>query len=268
MRQYTGVPIDPIVESLDKVPEALRGEYEPRDGKFALKLTGAPAGFVEAAKLDEFRSNNRSLFTKNEELARQLEDFKGLDPAKAREALAELQKLGDRKMLDEGKIDELVAQKVGRRESEWKTREAELSDAVTQRDKANAELQRELSAVLINGAIDQAALALDVLPASLRMVRLLAEHGDDSGIRWQLGANRKPEAVQADGQPAYSKKDPTKRLDEAEWLEGIIAANPQIQRPSTGAGGMGSGAASVGGRRIDPNLPAAERLRIARRGAA
>ena len=89
------------VASITDVPEALRGEYEQKDGKFVLKLDGDYPGFVKAEdlneanlKLTEFRDNNRGLHS-------QLEQFKskynGIDPdehKKLKEKIAEFEKQG------------------------------------------------------------------------------------------------------------------------------------------------------------------------------
>ncbi len=104
------------VISLDEIPEALRGEYEEKDGKFLLKLEGDPAGFVTAAQLAEangkvveFRDRNTALLneaavlagvSKTEDLSllkAKLATFEGIDPKEykeLKEKIAELEKKG------------------------------------------------------------------------------------------------------------------------------------------------------------------------------
>jgi hypothetical protein len=57
-----------VVATLEEIPQALRSEYEPRDGKFVLKVEGDLPGYVaegvvaqQRTKLDEMRENNRTL---------------------------------------------------------------------------------------------------------------------------------------------------------------------------------------------------------------
>jgi hypothetical protein len=59
-----------VVATLEEVPQALRSEYEPRDGKFVLKVEGDLPGYVaegvvaqQRTKLDEMRENNRTLMS-------------------------------------------------------------------------------------------------------------------------------------------------------------------------------------------------------------
>lgn len=57
-----------VVATLEEIPQALRSEYEAKDGKFVLKVEGDLPGYVTEAvvaqqrtKLEEFRENNRTL---------------------------------------------------------------------------------------------------------------------------------------------------------------------------------------------------------------
>ncbi len=262
------MPIDASVDSLDKVPESLRSEYEPRDGKFVLRLNGELPGYVPKAKLDEFRSNNIELDKRAKALEAQVEKYKDIDPDKAREALSKLTKLDEKKLIDEGKIDELVNQRVERFASEKQARIDELAKEVEKHRTRADGSESELSRVLIQGTIDETALRHKVLPSSLNIVRLLAQHGDHNGVRWSLDPDsRKPLAVKHDGQPAWSGKDATKPLDMNEWLEQVVKVNPQIVPNSSGGGAIGSTAG--GGQRTDLSaLPPTERLKAFRRSAA
>lgn len=93
--------LTPVVESLDKVPEAARPYYEQKDGKFHVILDAAPAGFAPAAdlaaangKVVEFRDKNIALLQEVEVLRPIKTQFDGIDPAKAREAIAKVEELG------------------------------------------------------------------------------------------------------------------------------------------------------------------------------
>lgn len=95
-----------VIDRLEDVGEALRGEYEPHEGKFRLKLEGDPVGFAPAAKVAEFRATNVQLLqalgarTLEEGLQKaglfagltpeKLEAMKDLDPVAAKAAMARL----------------------------------------------------------------------------------------------------------------------------------------------------------------------------------
>lgn len=95
-----------VIDRLEDVAETLRGEYEPHEGKFRLKLEGDPVGFAPAAKVAEFRATNVALLqalgarTPEEGLQKaglfagltpeKLEAMKDLDPVAAKAAMARL----------------------------------------------------------------------------------------------------------------------------------------------------------------------------------
>lgn len=91
----------PVVESLDKVPEAARSYYEQKDGKYVLSLDGSPAGFVPAAdlasangKVVEFRDKNIALLQEVDTLRPLKTQFEGIDPVAAKDAIAKVAELG------------------------------------------------------------------------------------------------------------------------------------------------------------------------------
>lgn len=98
------MPLAPVVDKIEDVPEAARPFYVQKDGKFHVDLSAAPAGFVPAAdlaaangKVVEFRDTNIALTKKVTELEPLKTKFEGIDPevAKAdRVKVAELEKKG------------------------------------------------------------------------------------------------------------------------------------------------------------------------------
>lgn len=83
------IELEPFVDSLDAVPEALRDAYVERDGKFFLNVI-SKGGFAleDVSGLKTALGKER---TTREALERQVVKFKDLDPDKAREALAKLE---------------------------------------------------------------------------------------------------------------------------------------------------------------------------------
>ena len=92
-----------VISALADVPEVFRAEYEERDGKFYLRLSGDPKAthsLVPQADLEEantsiieFRDNNRGLHTQVKDLETAAKKFDGIDPAKARKFEKEIQEL-------------------------------------------------------------------------------------------------------------------------------------------------------------------------------
>jgi hypothetical protein len=96
--------IKAIIEKLDDAPEPLREHYTEQDGKFVLAVD-AVGGFAleDVSGLKSALGKER---TTRENLEKQVVAFKDLDPAKAREALAKLEELGN---LDPAKEADKIA---------------------------------------------------------------------------------------------------------------------------------------------------------------
>ena len=93
-----------------ELPEALQSEYDKgNDGNFVLKIDGTPRGFVEAARLEEFRTNNNTLEEQLKAANDKLGTFEGIDdPAKAKELLGTQAELDRKELIKAGDIDGLV----------------------------------------------------------------------------------------------------------------------------------------------------------------
>lgn len=112
----------PVLDTLDDVPEEIHGEYEEKDGKYVLKLDGAPPGFVPAGelaetkeKVSEFRDTTVGLLKGVAEMAgveeatdlsplrKKLAQYEGVDPdeyRKLKEQAEELEAKGVKKAGD------------------------------------------------------------------------------------------------------------------------------------------------------------------------
>ena len=147
-------PLTPVVDTLETVPEAVRPFYEPKDGKFHLTLSAAPAGFVPAAdlaaangKVVEFRDNNVLLKKTVDELTPLKDRFKDIDPDAAREALAQVAKLNKKGVKDvDTDISKLITDAVA-------ASNKPLQDALTAITKANEDNQKRADDMTLRSAI-------------------------------------------------------------------------------------------------------------------
>jgi hypothetical protein len=209
-----------MIDALTDVPEALREHYTPRDGKFVL----AAEGLVPAARVAEFRDNNIALTKKLEELTTR---FDGVDPDVFRDLSAKALEARGKKLIDAGKVDELVAERVGAMKTEH-------DKVVTGLTAKQAALTGQLEGLVIDGALRDAASKAGVRPTAIDDVLLRGR----SVFKLQDGR-----AVPMDGdKPIYGKSgDP---MPIAEWVGGLSASAPHLFEASTGGGARG---ASPGG---------------------
>lgn len=219
--------IKAVVDDINAVPEALRAFYTEQDGKFALAVDG----LVPKAKLDEFRTNNITLAQERDALRQQ---FDGIDPEKARALLARAQAEQDKKLIDAGKVDELVAQRVDAMRKDF---ESQLTGETTKSQK----LQAQLENLLIDGAIRDAAARAGVRAAAIEDVLLRGR----AVFKVQDG---KAVPMQGD-QPIFGKTGDAMSMDE--WVAGLTTAAAHLFEPNRGGGAAGGSAtAGMGGKRI------------------
>lgn len=83
-----------IVEKLDDIPEAIRGEYKEfdlADGKKAFRLDVTATNGYELEDVSGLRGTLSKEMTKRKNLEKEVEKYKDIDPDRAREALAKLE---------------------------------------------------------------------------------------------------------------------------------------------------------------------------------
>jgi len=234
------------VASLDDVPEELRGEYEERDGKFVLSVSGELPGFVPSsalaeanARLAEFRDNNVNLKGTAAERAKELEGLKqklakfdGVDPeeyAQLKAKVTELQKTGvaaaeDVTMVVQRAVSAAVTplqkrlDEVSAREKEAEARERKSAEAL-----ARKTMESELTSIGLSLGVTEAAIP-DYVARGLNIFQY-----EDGEIVARNGET-----------PIYSPSNPTQPLTPDEWASGLIETAPHLFKGSGGGGAAAS----------------------------
>jgi hypothetical protein len=147
-----------VVDSLDSVPEALRGEYTEQDGKFRLNVDGMEDTAGLKSALDKERKTAR-------DLAQKVKKWEAL--GKTDEEIAELLTAAEeaerKKAEGEGDFDKILGQHKTKWEKEKAELEAELSASRTSERSAIIETS-------VIGALTKAGVTeegLDLLPERL-----------------------------------------------------------------------------------------------------
>ncbi len=201
-----------MVDTLDGVPDAVRPLYAEKDGKFVLAVDGV----VPKEKLDEFRDNNIAL---RRDMDAMRAKFDGIDPDEARKLAEQAQKQRDKKLVDAGRVDELLAERVAAMKAEFDKQTGTLA---SERDK----LSTQLGGLVVDGAIRDAAMKAGVRPTAVEDVLLRGR----VVFRLQDG-----KAVAFDGdKPLFGKAG--EPLDVTEWVNGLADRAPHLFEPSRGAG--------------------------------
>jgi hypothetical protein len=179
-----------------------------------------------------------------------------MDPEKFKEMQKRIQELDDKKMIDAGKIDELVAQKVERMKETYENQIKEMKKALEKKDGELKQTHSRLSEVLIDSEITKAVTAVggvrkdamqDIVSRGKRVWRL--EDG-------------KP--VPKEGDKILYGKDGKEMMTFGEWAQVLFETAPFLFEASSGGGAGGAGGAG-GIRKSDreemAKLPPTERLK-------
>jgi hypothetical protein len=248
------MPISTLVSNLDDVPEVLREHYQPVDSSdesAGFRLAIDDSG--EKSKVKEFRTKNVNLMKEAEVSKRQLEElqkkFGGVDPdkyAKAMAALEQVQGDEERKLLEEGKFDEV-----------FKQRTANLRDGFDQQLKAKMQSYEELegkykhlesshSQLRVGQQLTQAIAGakVKVRPTALEDVMMRTRN------TFTLTDSGELQARDGKGQTIYgSKGDP---LTMEEYVDSLTTKAPHLFE-SAGGGSASGGTRPAGGKlRIKP----------------
>lgn len=200
------------LDSLDGIDEALHPLYTESGGKFVLAVEGA----VPKERLDEFRTNNVNLAKERDALA---ERFKDIDPDKFRELSEKDAKIREKKLLDSGKVDEIVAERV----SALKADSQKQLDALMN-DKTS--LTRQLEGLVVDGAIRDAASKVGVRSTAVEDVLLRG--------RAVFKLNDGKAAAMDGDKLIYGKNSEPMGIDE--WVGGLAERAPHLFEASTGGG--------------------------------
>lgn len=211
----------PLKGSLDDagvgaLAKELQSLYEKgQDGRYYLQVEG----MAPAERVAEFRENNITL-------KKELEKFQGIDPVKHADLVKREKAIMDGKLVDEGKVEELIKGRVeGMR--------TEHQKAVDELVKKSQTLEARLSSVLIDSAVKSAAVSLGVLPTAVDDVVLRAK------AVFQI-KDGEAVAVNDRGDVIYGA-DPTKPMGIDEWVKTLKTKAGHLFQGFKGGGSGGPG---------------------------
>lgn len=206
---------------LDALPEAVRGLYIEKDGKFVLDADFEDVGGLKTA-LEKERSNRSTLEKTLADIRKQLGDA---DPAKARDALKKLQELEDKQLIDQGKVEELLKARTERLVTDYDGKLKERDDALNAANKRLAELviDNELRAVATAKKVRASAVE-DFLERGRKVYRL-----------------KDGKAVPMRGDDVIFGKKPNEPMGMDEWADSITTTAPHLFEGSGGGGAANTG---------------------------
>jgi len=220
-------------EEFDALDEAIKKLYVEKDGKYLLDAEGVEDVSGLKSALEKERGTVKKL---KADLQATVDKFKDIDPDKARDAQKKLQDLEDKQMMDEGKVEELFKKRTERMVADFENQKIAFNNQIKTLNGANQSLTGELSELLIDGSLRQAAIKAGVHEAAVEDVVLRGR-----GV-WKL-VDKKPTPM--NGENIIYGKDPNQIITMEEWISGLQPVAPHLFKP-TGGGGSPAGDASKG----------------------
>ena len=197
----------------------------------------------------EFRDNNIKLTKQMATLQVEAEKFKDIDPTKAKEALDKLQLIQDKKLIEEGKIEELVTARTDRMKQDYANQISALTTSKEDILKTTQSIKDRLAKVTIDNAI-QLAVSTDSVPVKGALADIISRG------RGVFSLNEKGEVVALDdkGGVRYGK-DGNLPLSIQEWAASLPTEAPFLFEASAGAGSRGGeiGGGGAGSKFITPD---------------
>lgn len=223
--------------SLEEVGEAFRGLYTKQaDGTFVLDVEGfEDVGGLKKA-LESERTSRSTFERELKDLRKQID---GLDPEKAREAMAKLQLLEEKKLLDAGQIEEVIKQRHSALMADHNNQLTGFKTQVAERDAKLQSLNDQLRKLTLNGTIASMASKKGLRPEAVNdaiaRLTILGVGGKDGkpGVRWDL---RDGEVVALRGDEIAYGKDPSKPMTWDEGFEILSEEAKHLFAPSSGGG--------------------------------
>lgn len=224
------MPIRYRYKTKAEIPAAHVDLYIEKDGEFILDAEGA----ADAAKLAEFRDNNKAILKalgveKIEDAKAKLEKLKNIDPEKYAEITKAFEELETKKLETKGEYEKALNNQKEKLNTEHKK-------VLDERETTIAKLQARLAIVLIDDAVSAEAIKKGVRDTALTDVKARARGVfklDGDAIKTidenKLGKGAEP-------------------LQIGEWVETLLGEAPHLFDPSKGtnAGGGDKGAGFSG----------------------
>jgi uncharacterized protein YeeX (DUF496 family) len=233
-----------LVKSLDEVPEELRELYVQIGEDFVLDVEDKDF----KSQLQEFRTNNIDLTKQNRELStqaqeaaalrEQVEKYKDIDPERAREAISRLTDLEEKKLIDAGKLDEVVEQRVNQRIDRMRSEYEGQIQALSQKNDSLSQsadtYKGKLSELVIDHSLQQAIS--DVATVRQGAMRDVLARGRET---WRLDDDGKPVPFGSDDNVLYGTdgKDP---MSMEEWAQTLVREAGYLFEPNQGGGAPGN----------------------------
>lgn len=219
----------------EDVPEALAALYVEKDGKWVLEVDGMVASDELAdlkSRIDDFRTNNLTLTEK-------LKAFDGKkvltqDEVDEFARLADQeQSIKDKKLIDSGKLDELLVNRTEKMRNDFEAQLKSLSDSLEKSKEVAGKHERRLSSVMVESEVGKILSKSGNRPIQGAMDDIYSR----AGQVWKVNEEGQLVALDSKGQQKYGSEANPLTLDE--WIVQTVKDAPYLFETNEGTGGDG-----------------------------
>jgi len=164
-----------VVDSLEGLEDPVQALYEHQeDGKYRLKVSGLEEERKGLkSKVDEFRQNNIQLRTAQEDLQKKLKElqerYDGIDPEKVKEMQQKEMESKDKELLDQGKLDDVIAERTKRMKADYENQIAALQKQIQEKASSANSIVEALKSEKIDNQVQLYVnkLGLPIAPSAM-----------------------------------------------------------------------------------------------------
>ena len=222
-----------VLTSLDGVDEGLHALYREENGKYVLDLDDNDIkSHPSTGPLSRALERERAAAREAAEKAKALEEqFGDLDPEAAREAIKAMREQGEKELMDEGKIEELIQQRTERMRQDFE-RQIAAKDKALEDARGSAEsLTSQLADIRIYDAVKDAALSKGARKEALTDIANRARE------IWRLEDGKPVARQRGDENPIHGKSGDLLTIDE--WVDSLSSEAGYLFEPNSGGGASG-----------------------------
>lgn len=244
-----------LLDSLDGVDESLHSLYtKTSDGKYKLTVDGMPDDAETRRKLDAMRDNNRGLHKTVEELQGKLKTFDNVTPEmieQAQNLANQVQEEEEKKLIKEGKIDELLQRRTTVMRDDFAKQTKQLQDSLEGMKKTNTTLKDQLAAMTVDHEIRRAIDGEGLKPRSAGALEDIIRRARDT---WKIGEDGKMGPVDSSGGTRYGANG--EPLTMKEYVTKDLATSAShLFEGSGGGGAQGGGGTGPALRKVNASDP-------------
>lgn len=229
------MPLKLKYDKKEDIPKGLEDAYTEKEGIWVLDVDGmVPSAELTdlKTKISEFRDNNVSLQTKISDLEKR-KFLTDEEKTLFEELKAQKDKLDEKVLLDEGKIEELLQKRTETMRKDHESMVEALNKKLTASETIATKFRDKLNGTLVESSITKAISDVGI-PVKGALADILSRARSTFIVSDEL----KLEAKRADGSIIFGG-DGTTPLGVEEFAKNLVKDAPFLFESSTGAGGGG-----------------------------